>query len=278
MQTETKTLLVSFVVLLLSYTYISSMVSVNEPLRAKLKEPVPPRTALVDKLVIGGTGATGRHVVKNLLERDAWKKVICVGRSAFDPTKYKFDLTDAQSNKLENVVVEDVKDDMESVKEKFDGVDSVFNCIGTTRKIAGSAKKFVEIEFGISDKLAQVAEEAKVPHISILAAQGANSKVPAVNFVHPLLYTNTMGRKQDTALTRNFQEISIFQPGMLKRGETKRLMEKLTAVLPSLEVEKLAKVMVLDAENIPQKKEDDKKNNPIFYSGSNIITQQLAFF
>lgn len=126
--------------------------------------------------------------MKHLLQRSQWAKVVVIGRRHFNPMDYNLQLRDEQMNKLENVVIEDVEMDLDLAKDKFRGVDTVFNCIGTTRKAAGGAEGFVRIEHGITEKVAQISKDCGVNHVSVVSAQGASTKVPAVSWLHPLLY------------------------------------------------------------------------------------------
>lgn len=140
---------------------------------------------------MGATGATGRYVVRDLLERPLWKKVIVIGRRHYNPQDYGFQLSDVQTNKLENVVLPDLTEPtggLNLAKEKFLQVDTVFNCIGTTRSEAGSAKDFVDIEYGITAKLSEIAKDCGVNHISVISAKSADLKMPALPWIRPMLY------------------------------------------------------------------------------------------
>uniref|UniRef100_A0A7S3PQK1 NAD(P)-binding domain-containing protein n=1 Tax=Aplanochytrium stocchinoi TaxID=215587 RepID=A0A7S3PQK1_9STRA len=86
-------------------------------------------------LLLGSTGATGKYVLKELLERDEWTRIVLVGRRA--PTDLKVD----DAGKQVDVIIADlVKPLVELTSDdlaKLQGVDHVFNCIGTTRAKAG---------------------------------------------------------------------------------------------------------------------------------------------
>ena len=85
-------------------------------------------------LIIGGTGATGRRVVNQLLDSSDWSMVTSISRRST--------LGDSITHpKLNDVVISSLHD-MESVFDQFTGNDVFFNCIGTTRKKAGSASSF----------------------------------------------------------------------------------------------------------------------------------------
>ena len=159
-------------------------------------------------IVIGGTGATGRHLIKQLIVNDSWEQITSIGRrSVLDGGKY---------DKLQDVIVENLHD-LSSTKQFWNGNDVFFNCIGTTRKRSGSAKNFVEIEVDISKKAAKMAADAKISHASVISAQGANHNQWAKDWIHPLFYMKTIGEKEQTLIDNDFNTRSIFRPGMLIR-------------------------------------------------------------
>ena len=116
-------------------------------------------------IVIGGTGATGRQLIKQLLISEKWEQITSIGRKPV--------LDGEKHHKLQDIVLENIYD-LSSTEELWKGHDVFFNCIGTTRKRAGSAKEFIEIEAGISMEAAKIASMAKISHASVISASGAN--------------------------------------------------------------------------------------------------------
>jgi len=160
-------------------------------------------------LVIGGTGATGRQLVQQLLSSAEFQKVTSIGRRPV--------LNGNGHKKLNDVVINSMSQ-LHETRKFWNGNDVFFNCIGTTRKKAGSAKQFVDIELGISRLAARMASEANIPQASVISASGANHKAWSVDWIHPLLYTKTIGQKEQTLISENkFKRVSIFRPGMLIR-------------------------------------------------------------
>ena len=148
-----------------------------------------------------------------------------------------------------------------------------FNCIGTTRKRAGSAKNFIDIELGISKIAAKIASESKIAHASIISAEGANYKAWAKNWIHPLLYIKTMGEKEQTIISDfKFKFSSIFKPGFLKR-KPKNKSNFSIIYKYSLPVDMLAKAMIFDAENVYKK---TVKNNIHYLIGNKSILNSVA--
>jgi hypothetical protein len=148
-------------------------------------------------------------------------------------------------------------------KDLWNGNDVFFNCIGTTRKRAGGARQFVDIELGISRLAAKMASEANIPQASVISASGANHETWSVDWIHPLLYSKTIGQKEQTLITENeFKRVSIFRPGMLIRSmeESKLWDNILTSLGLGLQVDILSKGMIIDALRFSEGNEGKKIN------------------
>ena len=195
-------------------------------------------------IIVGSTGATGRQLLDQLLKNPNCELVTSVGRkSALDGEK---------NDKLKDIVIDSLAD-LSSTKDSWKGNDVFFNCIGTTRQRAGSAKEFIHIEAGISNEAARMASNAKINHASLISAKGANHKAWAKSWIHPLLYIRTMGQKEQTVLSNfSFNHVTIFRPGMLirLRGKQPWFEKVYEARGLGLRVDILAASMVRDAENI----------------------------
>ena len=215
-------------------------------------------------LIIGGTGATGTQLLSLLLESDNWDKITTITRKPV--------LSGENHEKLNQIVI-DSFDNLDQTAESWVGHDSFFNCIGTTRKIAGGAKQFVDIEFGISLKCAELASKVKIPNASVISAGGANANAWAVDWIHPLLYTKTIGMKEET-LTKHysFDNVSIFRPGMLirKYDQRSRLQRFFDNSALGLPVKTLANALKRDAEAISK-----ESRNTIVYIGNKCIKSSI---
>lgn len=225
-------------------------------------------------VVLGATGATGRQVLDQLLASPEWEKVVVVGRRSV-PQKHE---------KLVEVVSELDQASLENTKEHWQGATNVFNCIGTTRKIAKTAENFVAIEAGITESTAKFAKQAGVPHYSVVSAQGANVNVPAVSWFHPMLYTNTLGRKEKAVIDQKFPRTTILQPGMLDRMTASHggwgegmvtYMSYLGKHFAPIKVSTVAEAMIADAESTEVVVDANVVEPPVYYSG-NVILEGVA--
>ena len=162
-------------------------------------------------IIIGGTGATGKQLLNQLMQNQNCELVTSIGRKPV--------LDGAKNDKLVDIVVKSLAD-LSSTEKSWDGNDVFFNCIGTTRQRAGGAKEFIHIEAGISNEAAKMASNAKIHHASLVSAKGANHTTWAKDWIHPLLYMRTMGQKEQTILSNfSFNHVSItsdiLQPSFL---------------------------------------------------------------
>ena len=217
-------------------------------------------------IVIGGTGATGRQLIRQLLKSDKWEQITSIGRKPV--------LDGEKHDKLQDIVLENLYD-LSSTDELWKGHDVFFNCIGTTRKRAGSAKGFIKVEVGISMEAAKLASNAQISHASLVSASGANHNQWAKDWIHPLLYIRTIGQKEQTVIKNKFDRVSIFRPGMLIRlvdNETwiERIMKSKGL---GLRVDNLASAMIYDSEN---KNILFEKDSSVVYLGNKNIKALIS--
>jgi hypothetical protein len=217
-------------------------------------------------IIIGGTGATGKQLLNQLIRDKNCELVTSIGRRPV--------LDGEKNDKLVDIVVESLFE-LVSTEKYWNDNDVFFNCIGTTRQRAGGSKEFINIEFGISNEAAKMAANAKIPHASLISAKGANHKIWANDWIHPLLYMKTIGQKEQTIISNfSFNSVSIFKPGMLIRlqGKQTRFEEFIELKGFGLRVDILASAMIHDAERVNL---GLVKESPQYFIGNNLIKSSL---
>ena len=195
-------------------------------------------------IIIGGTGATGKQLLNQLMQNQNCELVTSIGRKPV--------LDGEKNDKFVDIVVESLSN-LSSTEKSWEGNDVFFNCIGTTRQRAGGAKEFIHIEAGISNEAAKMASNAKIHHASLVSAKGANHTTWAKDWIHPLLYMRTMGQKEQTILSNfSFNHVSIFKPGMLIRLQGKQTWFESFSESKGfgLRVDTLASAMIRNAEQV----------------------------
>ena len=214
--------------------------------------------------MIGATGATGSQLLRQLLNNPNCSHVVSIGR--------KPAMGNDKNKKLNDIVLKSLFD-LSSTADYWIGNDVFFNCIGTTRKEAGSAKAFIDIEFGISNEAAKLASNAQIPHACLISAKGVDHTIWAPIWIHPLLYMKTMSQKEQTILSNNnFNYISIFKPGMLSRlrGKSSTIENFLQSKALKLRVDILSSAMMKSAEYI--KNREPVKHSLILEGNKKIIS------
>ncbi|GAA3742582.1 oxidoreductase [Flavobacterium ginsengisoli] len=159
-------------------------------------------------LVIGATGATGKELVKLLLESADYSEVsIFVRRS-----------TGKSHSKLTEHIVD--FSDVNSFQELITG-DVLFSCLGTTLKDAGSKEKQWKIDYDIPADFASAARKNEVQSLVLVSSYGASAK-------SSVFYSMMKGKLEDHLQELNFSQYIIFRPGPLIRENTDRLGEKIS--------------------------------------------------
>ncbi|KAG7445161.1 uncharacterized protein BT62DRAFT_1007547 [Guyanagaster necrorhizus] len=153
-------------------------------------------------LIIGATGQTGQHVLKELLGSSHYTKVGEYGRrltdlSTLSAGKDKLVQKSIDFEKLEESGIKDGKWDV------------VFITLGTTRKAAGSAAAFERID---RDYVINSAKEARVPdhpqRVVYLSAAAANAK-------SSFLYPRCKGQTEEALASMGYSDTIVFHPGLL---------------------------------------------------------------
>ena len=217
-------------------------------------------------IIIGGTGATGKQLLNQLIRNQNCDLVTSIGRRP---------VLDGEKNKKLVDIVVDSLFKLTSTEKYWKDNDVFFNCIGTTRQRAGGAKEFINIESGISNEAAKMAADAKIPHASLISAKGANHKIWAKDWIQPLLYMKIIGQKEQTIISNfSFNSVSIFKPGMLIRLQGKESWFENFSELKGfgLRVDTLASAMIHDAERV---KLGLAVNSPQYFIGNNDIKSSL---
>ncbi len=155
-------------------------------------------------LIIGGTGATGREVVKQLLEDIRFEAVTAlVRRTYFDPHP-----------KLQEIVV-----DFENLNREDVRGDVAFSCMGTTLKDAGSKEAQWRVDHDYQLEFARMARANDVQSFVLLSAFGANAQ-------SGIFYNRMKGTLEQNVKDLGFPQLCILQPGGIERPHTTRAGEK----------------------------------------------------
>ncbi len=148
-------------------------------------------------LVLGATGATGRELVKLLLEDSNFMQVSIFVRSKIDIDHekliiHKIDFT--RLNEYNNLIKGDI----------------LFSALGTTKKEAGGKKEQFLVDYTYQYEFAKMASENGVNHYSLISSIGADKN----SF---FFYPKIKGALESSIKSLGFNKIHIFQPPSLIR-------------------------------------------------------------
>jgi uncharacterized protein YbjT (DUF2867 family) len=164
------------------------------------KPPKIIKTMSQTAVVIGATGLTGNSLVTLLLHDARFGKVKVLLRA---PSL-------KQRPGLEPVIVD--FDDPENLAAALEG-DVIFCCIGTTRRKAGSAEKFREVDFEIPVRCATIARRQGAQQFLLMSSIGASA-------YSRTLYLRTKGETEQAILQLGFPATHIFRPSFLLGART----------------------------------------------------------
>ena len=148
-------------------------------------------------LILGATGATGRELVKLLLENSNFSQVSLFVRRLVDIdhekiTIYKIDFT--RLNEYNNLIQGDV----------------LFSALGTTKKEAGGKKEQFLVDYTYQYEFAKIASKNGINHYSLVSSIGADKN----SF---FFYPKIKGALESSIKSLGFNKIHIFQPPSIIR-------------------------------------------------------------
>lgn len=166
-------------------------------------------------LLAGATGLVGATLLDILLEADDFSRVVAVTRRPLA----------REHPRLANRTVQ-----FDKIASQFAGFTchTVFCCLGTTIRAAGSEEGFRKVDVDYVLALARVAQAAQAQRFIVLSSVGANAR--SGNF-----YLRTKGEMEEALVAMNLTALDILQPSLLLgwRGEL-RPLELAAAVLMPL--------------------------------------------
>ena len=148
-------------------------------------------------LILGATGATGKELVKELLNNSNFYKISVFGRRVPDIDnkklfKYKIDFSEL--NKIKKLLSGDI----------------LFSALGTTLKQAGGKKQQFLVDYTYQYEFAKIAVENGTKNYSLVSSTGADKN----SF---FFYPKIKGELEESIKKLSFNKIQIFQPPTLIR-------------------------------------------------------------
>ncbi|KAH9964401.1 hypothetical protein BJV74DRAFT_786405, partial [Russula compacta] len=191
-------------------------------------------------LILGATGQTGRHLLRELISSPTFTRVCEAGRR-MTPVE---DLPAQARGKIEHKVIDFERLDEAGLKEG--NWDVVFIALGTTAKLAGSQENFTKIDREYVVNAAKAAKADKDQRLIYVSANVANPK-------SSILYSRSKGLTEQALAELGYKDTIIFRPAALSNTQRpdSRLAESVLLTVTSvlsrfsssvqIDVDKLAK-------------------------------------
>ena len=148
-------------------------------------------------LVLGATGATGKELVKLLLNDSSFEKVSIFVRN----------IPNIKNKKLKTYKIDFLK--LEDYKDLIYG-DVLFSALGTTLKDAKSKSQQYLVDYTYQYKFAKMAIENGIKYYSLVSSVGSNKN-------SLFFYPKMKGNLEEDIIKLGFKKTYIFQPPLLIR-------------------------------------------------------------
>lgn len=186
-------------------------------------------------LITGATGLVGGHLLLMLVREPTISAIAAPTRRPLADTQGVFNPHDPQlSDALAQVV---------------DPIDTVFCCLGTTRREAGSKAAFIHADYTLVVDTALTGLRLGAKHMLVISAMGADP--------HSLFFYNRVKGEMEQALrAQAWRNLTILRPSMLlgerdNRRANEALLAPLFRLLPgnwkSIDARDVAQAMLSEA-------------------------------
>lgn len=162
-------------------------------------------------LLTGATGLVGGHLLRLLINEPRITAIAAPTRRPLDDVAGVFNPHDPQ-----------LTDALAQVTEP---VDTVFCCLGTTRREAGSKEAFIHADFTLVVDTAIAGLRLGAKQMLVVSTMGANAR-------SPFFYNRVKGEMENVLIAQEWPSLTIARPSMLLGDRQKtRVNESLLAPL-----------------------------------------------
>ena len=165
-------------------------------------------------ILLGSSGLTGNNLLQKLILDPSYSKVILINRSPLN---------------IKNEKVIEILTDFKSeiTLDSINKIDSIFSCLGTTRKKTPDLDTYRSIEIEIPCEIAKIALKKGLQNFHFISSVGADSN--SSNF-----YLKIKGEAETSLKALNIPCLHLYRPSLLigQRKEN-RIAEKIfMAIMP----------------------------------------------
>ena len=159
-------------------------------------------------LLIGASGLTGSHLLQLLLESEAYHTVYAYNRKPLGMVHPK----------LKEIII-----DFDTYQGTVDA-NTVFCCLGTTIKKAGSKDAFKKVDLGYPVKFAKLQYEVGSQAFLVISAMGVSEK----SFI---FYNQVKATMEKEISAKGFNSLGIFRPALITGNRKEHRAGEKIAVL-----------------------------------------------
>lgn len=146
-------------------------------------------------IILGATGLTGSHVLKQLINDQNYSTIKLFSRKE----------SGVSHPKIEEYIGDLLQ--LDTFKENMFG-DEVYICIGTTKKKTPDHVKYREIDLGIPVRAAEICKTNGVSKLAVVSAIGANS-------TSSIPYNKIKGEMEDAVMGAKIDSTYIIRPSFI---------------------------------------------------------------
>ncbi|MGK9173170.1 NAD(P)H-binding protein [Yokenella regensburgei] len=162
-------------------------------------------------LLTGATGLVGGHLLRMLVNDPRVTAVAAPTRRPLESTSDVFNPHDPQLS--------------DALAQVTTPVDTVFCCLGTTRREAGSKEAFIHADYTLVVDTALTGLRLGARHMLVVSAMGASAR-------SPFFYNRVKGEMENALRAQEWQRLTLVRPSMLMGDrEKQRFNESLFAPL-----------------------------------------------
>lgn len=145
-------------------------------------------------LVAGATGLVGGHLVRRLLDAEAWNRIVTLGRRPLDLDHPKLEQRTVDFDRLADA--------------DLPPTDDAFCCLGTTIKKAGSEEAFRTVDFEYVVAFARAARQHGAEQFVVVSAMGADAS-------SRIFYNRLKGEMEEAVAAVGFDAVQVVRPALL---------------------------------------------------------------
>jgi uncharacterized protein YbjT (DUF2867 family) len=148
--------------------------------------------------IVGATGLVGREVVAQLCQDPSVAALHLMGRRSVDPAQFG-----GKANLVQHQV------DFDRLAQfAWPSCDTLFCCLGTTIRAAGSQPAFRDVDFDYVVESARAARKAGATRLLVVSAMGADA-------ASRIFYNRVKGEMEQAVAALGYESVVIFRPALL---------------------------------------------------------------